>query len=607
MFHTFKTIFPEKKFFLLFSLLIWIYLWLRAYYIPLVHDEIATFYFYVQPKNFIPFYAYLYGNNHILNSAISSLFYSIFGFSELSLRLGSLLTFPVFVFYLLKLSNEIKNKILRITFVITLLLTHNFIDFFTISRGYGMSMAFLFASLYYLVYSLKETKISYNIYCLIFGCLFVAANLTLISIFFIIIFLLITNTLNQLKNLSSVYRKKIFAGFLFIGLVPLIYFTSYLLQLNKKGLLDCGSLNGFIEVTIKTVLKMITGYNNPVFLYLTFLLFGFLLISFIILVRKQFNLKLISHFKYSIIIVFILSIASIFVLAKFFQINYPDDRTALYLYPLFIISLFFIADELHIKYHYKFFTYTGFIFIFFPIHFFYSMNLSANMFFMDQKIPKSFFNKVNAEHIKGDFPKTIGGSEIRCYCWAYQIYANNANLSVVDFFDYPNDDEDFQIVDINENPNWLKLYDRIDYDKYSNLSLLKRKKFLNKVFINDTTFSTNSETSNEYFNIKEFSALPYINKSIYLGFKMTIDAESEPFNSRIVIQINDNNNKNVCYKFIALNWLKLKYKGEKNNFVNGLLIHKIPGDAAKITAYVWNIDKTKYSLFGNCSLFEIKD
>lgn len=121
----------EKLFLLIILAFIWVYLWLKAYYVPLAHDEAGTFYFYVQTKNFLPFLAHWDAGNHILHTAFTTLFYTLFGSSEIVLRLTSLLFFPVFCFYCIRISNKLNNKIAKWFFIITLCLTHSFIDFFS--------------------------------------------------------------------------------------------------------------------------------------------------------------------------------------------------------------------------------------------------------------------------------------------------------------------------------------------------------------------------------------------------------------------------------------------------------------------------------------------
>ena len=61
---------------------LFIYIALRASLIPLIHDEAATFFYYIQTGVYLPPEAHLAANNHILNSALGSISFHIFGSSE---------------------------------------------------------------------------------------------------------------------------------------------------------------------------------------------------------------------------------------------------------------------------------------------------------------------------------------------------------------------------------------------------------------------------------------------------------------------------------------------------------------------------------------------
>ncbi|HNS46120.1 MAG TPA: hypothetical protein PKH94_02665, partial [Bacteroidales bacterium] len=61
----------EKILFVAFGLLLWIYVWLRAIQVPLIYDEIATFFHYIHSSSFLPFRSHLDANNHLLNSALT--------------------------------------------------------------------------------------------------------------------------------------------------------------------------------------------------------------------------------------------------------------------------------------------------------------------------------------------------------------------------------------------------------------------------------------------------------------------------------------------------------------------------------------------------------
>ena len=176
-----KSIFRRDSFiFILLSLCLCIYLWLRAYYVPMVHDEIVTFYHYIHSANFIPYSAHWDANNHILNSFLSYISYRIFGANELSLRLPNLLAAFLYLFFCYKLSQEIKDRKMRWLFIISLCFVHNFMEFFALNRGYGLSMALLIASVWHVKMFVKRRRIKYAVFSIIFIDLAFIANLTLI-------------------------------------------------------------------------------------------------------------------------------------------------------------------------------------------------------------------------------------------------------------------------------------------------------------------------------------------------------------------------------------------------------------------------------------------
>ena len=126
-----------------------IYLILRAIYVPLFNDEIITFNHFIHTGFISPYNEYKAANNHILNSFLSHYSYLLFGSSPLSLRLASVLSFIPFAIYVYKIGGFIKNKIPKWGFYIALLIPVNFIAFFSLSRGYGLSYAFIMANIFY--------------------------------------------------------------------------------------------------------------------------------------------------------------------------------------------------------------------------------------------------------------------------------------------------------------------------------------------------------------------------------------------------------------------------------------------------------------------------
>jgi len=66
----------EKNFNRIFwatGFIVFVIVCLRAYFIPFSHDEAATFFFYIQSDNYLPYSAHVYTNNHVLNSALANI------------------------------------------------------------------------------------------------------------------------------------------------------------------------------------------------------------------------------------------------------------------------------------------------------------------------------------------------------------------------------------------------------------------------------------------------------------------------------------------------------------------------------------------------------
>lgn len=587
--------------------LIWLYLWLRAFYVPLIYDEIATFYHYVHVGKFIPFYAHWDANNHIINSLLSYLSYSLFGSSGLALRLSNLIFVPLFFYFIYKISKELSDKILQWVFILSICCAHNFIEFFALSRGYGISMTLIFGSVWYLINVIKTNRLKHYLLCLISLILAVISNLTLLNSAIIIIGILIINIIYNYKSDSFYKSLKLSASILLLGVLPVIMFAKLLFVMREKELLYYGTTEGFWQLSVKTLIKLITGMNANVIGYFVIFFFLILCLIFIYLFIQKPNLKFFLNSNFAFMYLLLGNIFAVILLCKLFNINYPEDRTGLYFLPFFIGSICFMTDQLKRKFNHKIITFIVLPLLFFPIHFIYNLNLSFSSH-ENHRIPERFYEKVKAYYIPGETPPTVGGYRGRLMCWSYWNFKDGGNLCKIYSSDFPGLVEDFQIGILNQNPIWLEYYDSIDYDKYSNFHLLKRKHFLENLFIcGKSGITTNGEIKNEYFNLFEIKADTLAGKYLYLGYDLTIFSKQKPFKAWIVIAVSNKEQENLRYEFIALDWLRTKWEGKQSNFINGMLVHELPEDAYSIMTYLWNVNKVPYLIKnGKCSLYEIK-
>lgn len=129
----------------------------RAVRIPIVHDEALSYFlfvagrgaFHLDPRSTFEV------NNHFLNSVLSATSWRLFGEGELALRLPNLLSLPLYLAATAHLA--LRQRTAALTMAAFLLLNGSAfaLEFFSLSRGYGLGLAFLASGVALLVDALE--------------------------------------------------------------------------------------------------------------------------------------------------------------------------------------------------------------------------------------------------------------------------------------------------------------------------------------------------------------------------------------------------------------------------------------------------------------------
>lgn len=170
----------ETVSYIILSVIATFYLWIRGYYVPITFDEAATFFHFVQSGDFWFFTSLPDANNHFINSLLSFISYNIFGSSKLALRLPNLLAFSIYLYFLYRFSTFFKSGLLRWVFILSMMFSHFFVEYFALCRGYGLSMAFLLGVFYYLIKFVSEKKSSHLIWLALLLFLSELSNLSIL-------------------------------------------------------------------------------------------------------------------------------------------------------------------------------------------------------------------------------------------------------------------------------------------------------------------------------------------------------------------------------------------------------------------------------------------
>ncbi len=592
---------------LILGLLLFIYLILRAIYVPLVHDEVATFFHYIHMGRYLPFDAHWDANNHMLNSFLSIIFYQLFGSSEVVLRMANLLSFPVYLYFIYRISQSLSWKLMRWAFILATCFAHGFMEFFAYTRGYGISMALLAGAIWYLFQVFKTNRLKYYVLSLVFIFFAQTANLTLVNTAIIIITLLLFKALLSVqteKLLTTLFR---FIVVIFLGMAPLVIFTYLSFILKEKNLLYYGASTGFWDITVNSQLEFIFSLNSGVAGVLVIIIF---IISVLIFLFVAFKKPAIKSFDDPHFIFFYLLIANIvatFLLNLIFKVNYPADRTGMYLYFYLFSAFIFLVDRIKFKSQLLILI-LMLPMLLVPLDFIFSINLSRAAIWPIDKIPQRYYDKINESYDPEAYPPTIGGYHLRHFCWSYLCFKDGGHYPQIFSSGYPGLETDYQIARAEEIAGWRTYYDSLDYDRTSGLYLIKRKTSLSKELLLSTKVGPlKIPDSIGFVGFYEGECSKLAGKTIYFTIDMQILSPATPLRAWIVAEAVTQQHKTLRYEFLALDWLKSSWCAGRSHLMNVMLMDNIPEEAWKLKVYLWNIDRVHIEISGgSIGFYELK-
>lgn len=302
-------------------------------------------------------YKISYTNNHILNSLGMKYAEVIFGSSEWALRLPNILAFTIYAFFSFKLLKSF-SYLLQLAFFSLFLYNVLLIDLFAMARGYGLSCAFMLMGLYHLIQILKQST-QKHVYLFHFGFLLaILSNFTLVTVYAssLICFIIVTYFISK-NDIKTNYKTSFYKH-----IIPFLIVVGVLYEPLRRALtyssLNFGGSNGFFEDTVSHLINNSVhhvGMPSLLFIFLKILVTGIVVIPLLIMIIKiykkdwqffnknlQFALSTGVCFGVSIIII------SLHLILK---ADYPIARFSIFLYPLLILQLAFVASYISsIKY-----------------------------------------------------------------------------------------------------------------------------------------------------------------------------------------------------------------------------------------------------------------
>lgn len=362
------------------------YVILRALFVEPLFDELATLYWYIQTGYLPGRGATMDANNHILNSLISHQFFRLFGDHFFVYRLFSVLTFPIYFFAGRKFLLKTKSSFSILIFL-ALISVHWIFDYFSFSRGYGPSLAFLILAFYLIQRWFETQNIRFYLAVIFSFTVALLCNLSLLIPLVILLFYLIFVSIIHGKQ----FTVRQLAGFWITTLCFMTFLVPvyiYINKLKKAGALWWGSKEGFWEVTGKSISKNIFFSESEVLKYVLVLWIAFIALKLRSRWKNSGLKNLVFDPSWWIPLLFTITLLSIEISSKILGVNYPMDRVGMYLVPLFMLSVGFSIQQAPVL------RWCLLLMLYFPISFAFKMNLDTSVFSPEDRIHRSFYREI---------------------------------------------------------------------------------------------------------------------------------------------------------------------------------------------------------------------
>lgn len=326
----------QKLLFITLSLALGVIVFYKAATLSFTHDESGTYLFFHDkswPELFLSQYVWVSANNHILNTILFQISSRLFGVSELSLRLPNALAYVgtaiVCFWFMFKYLHSFWARVL----LFSILLVNPFtLEYFSLCRGYGLSMFFHFSGLCLLYAYISEPKnktLYAAFFMLMLGSLSLLTNLILLPIYTLALWIWAyqNNAFSFKKNIHLFIAPGAFS------LLSLALWARpvYFLSLNKEFKYGAQSLWTSLNNALANSMHY-QSHKDQTIIYIFSAVFIALLLAALV---YSFAKKKSAFFGYGVIILVLFLYAVYFML----DIYFPTDRKTTMYFPL--LALFF--------------------------------------------------------------------------------------------------------------------------------------------------------------------------------------------------------------------------------------------------------------------------
>lgn len=533
--------------------IIFLYLVCRAAWVPICHDEVRTFQQYTITERFLPFVAHWDAANHPLCTLLGWVSYRLFGPGVFALRLFSLLAFPLYAVQLFRLGATLHDRCVRWCTWMALLAAPLLLEFFALYRGYGMAMAFLLLALHHAVRFLSAggaRALGWSMFG--FGAA-TFASLSLLLVWAawagIAIALLLAGWRNAGKGRA--------VAILVISAAFFVAAAAFGQGLRIRGALYYGG-DALVEGTIGSLCRHVLMVEPTRFLLVLLSVAGALLPWAALATIASGDRRPAHVLQVLCVGLLFADLAARWAMHAALGTPYPEDRTALHLVPLFVLSLAVVLDRAaRARASWK---WAALPLLFLPLRSLSWTNMDRTSLWPREAIPNDVFDLVLQHQRAAGRPLLIGGYRLNICPWNYGNYIRGRMMPEIDAEDHPQPNNDLMIMDptMNEVPaGFHTLYTATT----GHLLLLERDRPLELVPLMDTTISY-AMTSREFITLWEPPVSPLIGQELLLRLEAPIRSPARPLDAVIALEVKDTAGASLHYISDELASRRLTWNGD---------------------------------------------
>ena len=555
----------------------------RAYNVSITHDEVLTFFKFVQTGKVWPAEGLWDANNHFLNTWLSRLSFLTFGSSELALRLPSLLGALIFILYAWRWAAEAHSAMIRWALYIGLISCSFLAEFFALSRGYGLSIALMTAGLFHLTKWSSAQNIGQLLIGLALLSLAAFANLSLLMLLPITILWAVAVTWLGANRKQRIME---WATLVLFGVLPLTGLAMISMKLRSEGLLYYGTDDGFVDGTLRSLgMCLIAPWHGDIGFYLlcALLLFNLAMWSVVLWLNRNGVKELVRIMHLPGLVLG--SIAASVVMHHLMGVKYPLDRAALFLVPLLMLALAQGLNRLQQPSYILQVLFAAVLAVF-PIHMTTSWNLDRTVLWHDHANVDELFKKAIEEY--GVNPQRanfgISVNNLAKPSVMYYSYREGGPASLFPAWRYA----DFIIAqesEVSEANGMVSIYN----DPISGLHLFRRKTPLTEVLVKDTVITQLTDSHSEFIKVLQTAAVEWRGKSVRVLLEGALQTDEVP-EIWLVAAVYNSAGIQSQYEFIELDKLHADWDKGTGKLSHQIMLPTLPEDAQNLNIYFWNIN-----------------